>query len=285
MAGPRSSISILLTAYASVDITAIRDAIRSLVQHIFSGSILFEHDPEEVRFWLSSLPMGARLLDVESPEGTPLLNEQAAVVSFLDDCVQLCLKAPYGYIEELSPSTSFETTTANGYQLGGNTLSPLLASVMEQISSRITASLSPSDTLVIVSFARRLIVRLACKTEGLGLLLRLSEKFVFPPVREIVEENHVIVAKAVAQEITTLKSYLSLLGNPVAPVSVSESPSSSVVDDFLDRFENTAPRTTLFFLRVRFANQHPQRLRAGSAGVWPSNSSTLCDLIALHLTK
>ena len=130
--------------------------------------------PEESPFLaISSLPIGARPFDAESSEGTLLSNERAAVVNFLDDCVQLCLKAPYGYIEELSNSSS-EITTANGYQPGGSTPSPLLATVIEQISSKITTTLSPSDTLAIVSFARRLIVRLAGKMEGLGLLVRLS---------------------------------------------------------------------------------------------------------------
>jgi nucleolar pre-ribosomal-associated protein 1 len=250
--GSRSYISILLTAYSSVDITAIRDTIRSLVQHIFSGSILFEHDPEEVHLWLSSLPIGARPFDAESPGGTLLFNERSAVVDFLDDCIQLCLKAPYGYIEELSTSSS-ETTAANDYQPGGNTLSPLLAAVIEQISSKIPTGLSPSDTLAIVSFVRRLIVRLAGKMEGLGLLVRLSVKLVSLPVSEILEEHHV-VANAVAQEITMLKNYLTLLGDPAAPVPVPESPSSAVADS-LDRVENTSLRTALCFLYTCSANQ------------------------------
>jgi nucleolar pre-ribosomal-associated protein 1 len=203
--------------------------------------------------WLSSLPIGARPFDAESPESTLLFDERAAVVSFLDDCVQLCLKAPYGYIEELSNSSS-ETTTANCYQPGGNTPSPLLATVIEQILSKITTSLSPSDTLAILSFARRLIVRLAGKMEGLGLLVRLSEKLVSLPVSEILEENHV-VANAVAQDITILKNYLTLLGDPAAPMPVLETSSSPAVADFLDRVENTSLRTTLCFLYTCSANQ------------------------------
>jgi nucleolar pre-ribosomal-associated protein 1 len=199
------------------------------------------------------LPIGTRPFDAESPEVPILINERAAVVNFLDDCVQLCLKAPYGYIEELSNSSS-ETTTANDYQPGGSILSPLLATVVEQISSKITTSLSPSDTLAIVSFARRLIVRLAGKMEDLGLLVRLLEKLVSLPVSEILEENHV-VANAVAQEITILKNHLTLLGDPAAPMPVLKSPSSPAVADFLERVENTPLRTTLCFLFTCSANQ------------------------------
>lgn len=223
------------------------------MQHIFSGSILFEHDPEEVHSWLSSLPIGARPLDAESPDGTLLFNERAAVVNFLDNCIQLCLKAPYGYIEELSKFDS-ETITASGYQPGGNTPSPLLATVIEQILSKITTSFSPSDTLAIVSFARRLIVRLAGKTEGLGLMVRLSERLVSLPVGEILKENHV-VAKAVADEIAMLKNYLMLLGDPAAPMPVLGHPSSPAVVDFLDRIENASLRTSPCFLYNCSANR------------------------------
>jgi len=127
--GPRSYINVLLSAYTSVDIAAIRDAIRSLVRHVLSGSILFEHDPDEVYFWLSSLPVGLRSPDAETPDGTPLSNEQPAVVNFLDDCIQLCLKAPYDYIEGLHISGP-DSATTKIHQLGGNALSPLLATVM-----------------------------------------------------------------------------------------------------------------------------------------------------------
>lgn len=192
------------------------------------------------------MPVGARPFEADSPDVNILINERAGVVNFLDDCVQLCLKAPYGYIEELSNSNS-ETSTVNGYQPGGSTLSPLLVTVIEQISSKIKTSLSPYDTLAIVSFARRLIVRLAGKLEDLGLLVRLSEKLVSLPISEILEENNV-VANAAAQEITILKNYLTLLGDPAAPMPVPESPPSPTVADFLDRVENSSLRTTLLSL-------------------------------------
>lgn len=278
--GPRSYISILLMAYASVNITAVRDAIGSLVQHIFSGSILFEHDPEEVHFWLSSLPIDARPLDAENPEHTPFLNEQAAVVKFLEDCIQLCLKSPYGYIEELCTSSS-EATTANGYQLGGNALSPLLATVMEQISSRIVG---PSDTLSIVSFVRRLLVRLPGKMGSLGLLICFSERLASLPVSEIAEENHVNVAKAVSQEITILKNHLALLGGPATPVQVPECPSSVVVD-FLDQIEGASLCTILYFLHISTSNERHQRRRTPSAGVCLLNSLTVCASMVSPSTR
>ena len=217
---------------------AIRDEIRSLVRHVLSESILFEHDPEEIYFWLSSLPIGVRPLDAETPDGTPLLNEQTAVVNFLDDCIHLCLRVPYGYIEELH-ATSSDPTAASTYQHRESFFSPLLATVMEQIPSKFATSLIPSDMLAIMSFTRRLLVRLAGKRENLGLLVRLSEKLAsLPPL-----EGHATIAKAVAQEVTILKNTLFLLGNAATDISLPGSPPSAVAD-FLDRIENTPLRTT-----------------------------------------
>jgi nucleolar pre-ribosomal-associated protein 1 len=171
------------------------------------------------------------------------MNEQTAVVNFLEDCVQLCLKTPYHYIEELCVPSS-EISTAKGFQLGGNTPSPLLATVMEQIPSRIAAGLCSSDTLSIVSFARRLLVRLSGKMENLVLLSHLSQRLVSLIASEIMEEDRTIIAKTVAQEFTILRNYLGLLCNPDAHIPVPESPFPAVTD-FLDRIERTSPRTTL----------------------------------------
>jgi nucleolar pre-ribosomal-associated protein 1 len=100
--GTRSYINILLSAYVSTGVVAVRDVIGALLRRLLSESILFEHDPEEVYFWLSSLPIGTRPKGTGAPDETPLLDEQTAVISFLDDCIQLGLKMPYGYIEEVT---------------------------------------------------------------------------------------------------------------------------------------------------------------------------------------
>jgi hypothetical protein len=156
--------------------------------------------------------------------------------------------------------------------------------VMEQISSRIAAGLGPSDTLSIVSFVRRLLVRLPGKMESLGLLVCFSERLASLPVSEIAEEDHVNVAKTVPQEITILKNHLALLGDPAAPVPVLESPFSAVAD-FLDRIEGTSLRTVLCFLRISSTNERHQRRRAHSAGVWPLNSLTVYASMFSPFTK
>jgi nucleolar pre-ribosomal-associated protein 1 len=258
-----------------VDVLAIRDAIRSLLRHIFSGSILFEHDPEEICFWLSSLPTSARSLDAETPDGTRLLNEQTAVNSFLDDCIQLCLKKPYGYVEELSTASTGSTSVSND-QGGADTPSPLLATVIEQISSRFVANLCPSDTMAIVSFVRKLLVRLAGKKSSLKLLTHVSEKLASLPVGAVFAKKHTIVGYGIAQEIKILKNYLLLLGDPAAPMSLQGTPSSTV-SDFADQVESIPIRMTNYcFLRFCSAYQCLQPRQTRCVRVQPLNLLTVC---------
>jgi hypothetical protein len=139
-------------------------------------------------------------------------------------------------MEELAAASS-DPTSISDYPGGANPLTPLLATVIEQISSRFVASFSPSDTLAVVSFMRRLLVRLSGKQRSLEVLTHLSEKLASLPVGDVFEEKHTIVGHAVSQEIKILKNTLRLLGNPAIPTSPPGGPSSAVID-FLDRIEN-----------------------------------------------
>ncbi|KAI0269360.1 ribosome 60S biogenesis N-terminal-domain-containing protein [Gloeopeniophorella convolvens] len=234
--GSRSYISILLNTYATTDVLAIRNAIEALLRHVLSGSILFEHDPEEVYLWLSSLPIIVRTSDAETPDGTPLSSEQTAVIGFLDDCIQRCLKTPYRYIEDLElPSGSSDTSGQDGV----HTLSPLLATVMEQLSAKHAAGLlAPSDTLAVTSFVRRLLVRLSGKQGNLLLLGRLLEKLSSLDFGEESAGKPTIIGQAIKQEIRALGNYLHLLDDPTQSLMTKGTTTSAVVA-FLDRVENT----------------------------------------------
>ncbi|KAH9007194.1 ribosome 60S biogenesis N-terminal-domain-containing protein [Lactarius hatsudake] len=235
--GTRSYVNILLSAYVSIGVVAVRDVIGALLRRLFSESILFEHDPEEVYFWLSSLPIGARSKGAGAPDETPLLDEQTTVINFLDDCIQLGLKMPYGYIEEVTV-LSRGSTANNDYQDGGNAPSPLLATIMEQVFARVSANLlHPLDVLAIVSFVRKLLVRLSGKQGSIVPLVHFSERLASLPFDDSLTEEHAAVRRAAAREITTLKNYLLLLRDPTAITSPQGSSSSSVTD-YLNRIEN-----------------------------------------------
>src|SRR6266702_3921453 len=267
--GTRSYINILLSAYVSIGVVAVRDVIGALLRRLLSESILFEHDPEEVYFWLSSLPIGPRSKDAGSPDETPLLDEQTAVISFLDDCIQLGLKMPYGYIED-GAVLSRGSTLNNDYQDGGNAPSPLLATIMEQVFARVSANLlRPLDVLAIVSFVRKLLVRLSGKQGSVVLLVHLSERLASLPFDDDLTDEY--FRRAVAREIITLKNYLLLLRDPTALTSPLGGSSSSVTD-YLDRIENMSIRTTQLFLHICFT--HPMLL---------ATSNALCHSSALEL--
>lgn len=99
--GSHSNLYILLKMYAVTQSMAIRSATAVLLQHSLSSSLLFQHDPDELVLWLRSLPSTARPVDAQAPDGTSLTDERDAVISFLDECAQLCAKIPYRFLEEL----------------------------------------------------------------------------------------------------------------------------------------------------------------------------------------
>lgn len=269
--GARSYINILLSAYVSIGIVAVRDVIGALLRRLLSESILFEHDPEEVYFWLSSLPIGARSKGARAPDKTPLLDEQTAVISFLDDCIQLGLKMPYGYIEEVT-ALSRGSTTNNDYQDGGNVPSLLLATIMEQVFARVSANLLPPlDILAIVSFVRKLLVRLSGKQGSIVLLVHLSERLASLPFNGDLTDEHAILRRAVKREIVTLKNYLLLLRDPTALTSPSGVLSSSLAE-YSDLIQNMAIRTKQLFLHICFT--HPTFL---------ATSNALCQTSAFEL--
>jgi len=116
-----------------------------LLQHILSQTILFQEDVDEPSLWLSALPTTRRSTGSVSPDGALLTDEAESVITFLDDCVQRCMKTPYRYIEELQGVVKDDNTANDHLDLYP---SPLLMAVVEQLNAKIGAKLlSPSDVL------------------------------------------------------------------------------------------------------------------------------------------
>lgn len=153
----------------------IRAAIIALLRHILSSRILFQHDGDEIELWLDSLPLIRRAPGAQAPDGAPLLDESDGVISFLDDCVQRCIKTPYKYFEELQVLTTSSTTDgANGQapsllERPEEYPSPLLATVLEQLGAKLKGNLlEPSDALAVVTFLRKLVLHLVGKCPNLA---------------------------------------------------------------------------------------------------------------------
>ncbi|KAJ4475724.1 hypothetical protein J3R30DRAFT_3706325 [Lentinula aciculospora] len=168
----------------------LRHEIRRLLEQVLSTSLLFRpHEgindryrggaEEEVRVWL------AALLKTRS------YNEVDAVVIFLDDCVQRCLRTPERYLdalEEVCDANMSDTNRWHNETTSSGLPSPLLMTLLEQLDHRIHAisiqEQQDSSKSVLSSlnpllfFIKGLFVRLAalCEPRALPVLRALAEK-------------------------------------------------------------------------------------------------------------
>jgi nucleolar pre-ribosomal-associated protein 1 len=169
-------------------------------------TMLFQHDEHEVDLWLESISTRKRAPDACAPDGTPLTDESTALVSFMDDCVQRCMKASYRYLEELQ-GLWFEGSLPSQYV--GLLPSPLLMTMIEQLEAKWTRSLlSPSDCLAAVTYLRRVMLRLAAKVQTLQPLHNLAKRLATlfsnaGPSPIVVGINHEV--QALSQSLTQLE--------------------------------------------------------------------------------
>ena len=270
-----SYFAVLLKAYASPSSpTAIRTAISSLLQHVMSQSILFQEDASEPHLWLLALPASRRARGTEAPDGASLTNEAEGVVTFLDDCVQRCLKTPYRYMEEMDVLVGGSSRQG---QEGGNdddgtvtpavtatattTLSPLLMTVLEQLEIKASKRLlSPSDILALATFVRKLGFRLAHKgtDDGLGVMKRVWKRVdeVVLPRGKLFDEEFPVMADAVRREVRMFGWCVGVAGGVEPSLSPAEDMNVEgevplvlqAVMAFLDAVEGMSLRKSRFSL-------------------------------------
>ncbi|KAJ3506576.1 hypothetical protein NLJ89_g6794 [Agrocybe chaxingu] len=167
-------IHILLSAFCSTPTPAIRRALGDVLKHVLSQSIIFQEDPAEPDLWLKSLPrysLGAGADGVDS------------VTTFLDECLQRCMKTPYRYIEVLhsfasshAPEDTEDAASSTLNQLDTYP-SPLLMTILEQLEAKVNNnSLSSSAVLGILTFLKQLLFHLTSKTPDLRYLKAFAGK-------------------------------------------------------------------------------------------------------------
>ncbi|KAH7907124.1 ribosome 60S biogenesis N-terminal-domain-containing protein [Hygrophoropsis aurantiaca] len=237
VSSPHSHLHILLKTLSTTRISALRVTLRSLLWQILSQSILFQEDPEEIDLWLTSLPSTRRGLDSGTPDGTQLTDEVEGVIAFLDDCVQRCLKTPYRYFEGIQELSAQAVESAakdeadNAANYADILPSPLLMTVIEQLGAKLATNLlSPSDTLSIFTFVRKLLFKISGKQQDLRLLLLISNK-----LRSFDAGNEVPTIKnAVQRELSILHA---CLGCPQITMAQNESSTDNAVQEFLSQVE------------------------------------------------
>ncbi|KAJ8490078.1 hypothetical protein ONZ51_g2525 [Trametes cubensis] len=234
-----SNFYILLKAYVITPVAAVRIAIVALLRHILSAGVLFQHDSDEISLWLESLPLMRRASNALSPDGAALTDEGDGVIAFLDDCVQRCVKTPYKYVEELqalysSASAEHDHASSIGERPEAYP-SPLLATVLEQLSAKVKGKLlSPSDSLALFAFTRKLLLRIASKSIDLALLFACVEK-----LSALVESlkpfpEYPTMEAAIRREVSLLRDQVEQLRDPREPMELDTTPA---VQEFLTRAE------------------------------------------------
>lgn len=233
-AGPSSQsyLAILLKAYTTSAHTATQNALAGLLNHVLSESILFQEDRHEPQLWLDSLPTSRRAPHTNSPDGALLTDEADGVISFVDDCVQRCLKTPHRYIEELYSFSAPEQQEGPAGRLDVYP-SSLLMTLLEQLDVKITKNvLSPSDVLALASFIRKLLYRLTTKQQDLVFLRSLMTKVdgILHPSR--LFPQYPIITAAIRREVRLLQTFLNY---PQQVSSTSSNGDNQSIQEFLNQ--------------------------------------------------
>ncbi|KAH7927036.1 hypothetical protein BV22DRAFT_1103957 [Leucogyrophana mollusca] len=285
---PHTYLHVLLKTFSTTQIRAVRTTLRSLLCRILSESIVFQEDTEEANLWLASLSSTRRGPGSESPDGAPLTDEAEGVATFLDDCVQRCLKTPYRYFESmqdllLQVTASSQIDSEDSIPEHTDPLpSPLLMTVLEQLDAKLTMKLmSPSDILAIFTFIRKLIFKLSSKQQDLRLLLAISDKLAsIAPV-----DGFSTVTASVQRELSILRVSLGV------PQEYQELSISEPVQEFLRQIEKiqkpTNPIVNAYelvdWLRLAGHTLHPTELRRLSSIIERFHKPALRELFeSLH---
>ncbi|KAF8590297.1 hypothetical protein K439DRAFT_1512242, partial [Ramaria rubella] len=235
-----SHLHSILTFYTTTPHAAVRDATRELLSHLLSSNIIFSHDPEELDLWLHAFPFTQRGFGAAAPDGTPLTDERTGVLAFFDDCIQRCSKTPYRYIEEASTffaraGTSSEDVTSTQDD-PRNYPSALLMTILEQLRAKVVAKLlSPSDTLAIATFTRKLTCCMTSKLRDLDHAWMIASKLEEILTRPEVAPNSAVMRNAIKRECDFLSHTLQFMQNPSRHVPTTI---YSPVQDFLKQVEN-----------------------------------------------
>ena len=293
--------------------------LATLLTSLLAPSLLFVHDPSELAScWLSSLPLGVRGPHAEVPDdsGINLKDEREPVLSFLEGCLVRCARTPHRYLEELDGLLSYtpsvlnlragtETTAESGGRRAYS-ISPLMATCLEQLSVRVSSSSSPldlSDLLAIATFLRRVIVSLLGSQSApdvCGVLAGRLEEMVFK--KNETEQRSEAIERALRKECGVLRACIRVCaggeeetrgGEGDDPMSADRG-SDEVLESFLTQIESSAIGTSIShsstvqayelvdWLRLLDRSLPPPALRRVASVVRTLHPPALCALM-LHL--
>ncbi|KAJ6508841.1 ribosome 60S biogenesis N-terminal-domain-containing protein [Mycena sanguinolenta] len=223
----KTHLHVLLDAFSACENPALRKTLSGLLVHLLSESIIFQSNPEEPFLWLSALPTTRPSGCEPLPEDLSLADEAAAVISFLDDCIQRCLRTPYKYIEDLQAQHGAGTQKPTP----DNLPSPLVMAVLEQLSAKMASKqASPSNVFALAMFLRRLVLRLSSVQRDLVFLKHIAAK-VDETLGPHPPSQWPVVSNAIRREMKIMRSYLP---SNHCPPNQKNAPSPQLAE-FLDR--------------------------------------------------
>lgn len=242
----QSNLRILLQGYLDTRVVALRHEIGLLLRHVLANDPLFQHDPDEIHRWLECIPSDPARGSTKSPDGANLLDGGPIVTKFLDECFLRCARTPYKYLEDLSVmatplSPSDEPTEDSIIKRSDLFPSPVLMTLLEQLSVLVEQNPSPSDLYSLSIFIRHLIFELSHKTQSLSFTRVVTEK-VDTIFGDDILPSYPRVARAVRREVRILRTCLIGLENP--PPSTPRT-TTDQMRAFLAKLEGT-PFGTLF---------------------------------------
>lgn len=155
-------------------------------------------------------------------------------MTFLDNCVQRCLKTPYRYVEALHTLIQSSGTAIVPLERLEMYPSPLLMTVVEQLDAKINnKSLVSSHLIGVISFLRKLLFSLAGKTTNLQFLRTYASKIEVVVARERISYTSPELSAAVGRELEILRSVL-----PFSSSAHPETPTNTELDQYLQTAES-----------------------------------------------
>lgn len=154
--GGLSPVASIIRIYLSSPLESLRSVAEEAISSLLSTSLLFEHDASEIPIWLEALPRQE--------------SAQLNVLVFFDGCLQRCLQTPYKYVDQIAENLSAnDPSCKNG---ACRQASPLLATILEQATYRLTKDESAKPYLL---FVQHLLIGLACHLQCRCMLSSVSK--------------------------------------------------------------------------------------------------------------
>lgn len=191
-------------------------------------------------------------MESESPDGAKLTDEVDAVITFLDDCLQRCSKNVYRYLEDLEQQhQQYSTAKSDDDRMdvdrpstrgcGSIHVSPLMITVIEQLSAKTrNSTLSPSDFLSLVSFVRKLTMKLLGMQDDFSLVKMVHGKLQSIADGSSICDSFPIMKMAVLRELNAIND-LSYHSRSL-PRTAGTPGASDTVNSFLDQVEKLTIR-------------------------------------------